>query len=205
MRTAILDEIKYAVKNWWLSLILGILFVGVAIMIMFTPEPSYAALAIVLSVCVFTCGIFEIAFAVSNKDNLSGWGWYLAGGVIDLLIGLLLIFMPGLTMLMIPYLLAFWIMFRGFSAIGISIDMSSMGLSNWGWYLVFGILAVLCAIAIIFMPAVGALASIYIVAFSFLFIGTFRIMLSFDLKNLKDHSEKLKERLTKIDQMMIEK
>lgn len=202
MRTDFVEEVKSAVKNWWLSLILGILFVGVAILMMFMPQSSYLALALLFSVCVFVAGIFEIIFSITNKDTLSGWGWYLAGGIIDLLVGILLLVIPGLPEMMIPYLLAFWFMFRGFSAIGFAVDMQRLGSRDWGWYLVFGILAVICAVAIIFRPIAGAITTVYLVAFSFLFIGIFRIMLSFELRNLKKNNEKLRARIKEFHDMM---
>ncbi len=195
MRTELLDELKSTVKNWWVSLLLGVLYVGLAIFMMFFPGDSLIALALVFSITMFATGFFEIIFAVSNKNVLDGWGWYLTGGIIDLILGLVLICLPIVSVAVIPFLVAFWFMFRGFSAIGVATDMSRYGWKNWGWYLAFGILAVICSFAIIFQPAVGALVAVYMAAFAFMFIGFFRIMLAFDLKKLKDHNDKLKERL----------
>ncbi|MDR1761010.1 MAG: DUF308 domain-containing protein [Bacteroidales bacterium] len=194
----IIEEVKDAVQFWWLSLILGILFVGLGIVMMFTPGLTYIALAFVFSIGMFVGGFFEIIFSISNSKTLSGWGWYLASGIIDLLFGILLMSIPGLSMAIIPFLLAFWFMFRGFSVIGFSIDLHQVGNHNWGWYLVFGILTILCAIAIIFYPSSGALISVYIAAFAFLFVGIFRIMLSFELKNLKNNNHKLREQLRQL-------
>ena len=42
----IFDELKQEVKNWWISLILGILYVVVALSLMFFPLNGYAALSI---------------------------------------------------------------------------------------------------------------------------------------------------------------
>lgn len=33
----VFDGIEHSVKNWWMSLILGILYIGVAICLMFAP------------------------------------------------------------------------------------------------------------------------------------------------------------------------
>ena len=68
-------------------------------------------------------GLFEIAFALANKKGISSWGWYLAGGIIDLILGIFLMASPGLSMEVLPFVLAFWIMFRGFSATGYSMDL----------------------------------------------------------------------------------
>lgn len=197
-----MNELKSAVKNWWVSLIIGILFVAMAIWMMFDPKDTYAAISIVFSIMMFASGILEITFAVSNKDNLSGWGWYLAGGIIDLLMGLILICLPVVSMAVIPFLIAFWLMFRGFSAAGFSLDLQRYGSKDWGWYLVFGILAIICSVSIIWVPAAGALTAVYMTSFAFMFIGIFRIMLAFELKKLHNNVQGLNEKLNKIKKQL---
>lgn len=194
------DRINFQVKNWWLSLIIGILFVGLGILLMFTPLQSYIALSIVFSVVMFISGVFEITFAVSNRHNLSSWGWYLASGIIDLLIGLYLMYYPAMSMAVLPFIVAFWLMFRGFAGIGYAIDLQRYGTRDWGWYLVFGILAILCSVAVLWQPMIGALSVVYIVSFAFLFIGMLRIMLSFELKRLHGNNKALHDEMnTRLD------
>ena len=107
MKTFI-DKMDYAVKNWWLSLLVGLLYIIVAIYLMFAPLASYVALSILFSVSMFVSGLFEIAFALANKKGISSWGWYLAGGIIDLILGIFLMASPGLSMEVLPFVLAFW-------------------------------------------------------------------------------------------------
>ncbi len=195
MNPTFIEEVKRSVKNWWVSLILGILYVCVALFLLFYPVESYGALTIVFSICMFASGILEIFFSLSNRSALPGWGWYFACGIIDVILGLFLIYYPGVAALTIPFILSFWIMFRGFSAIGFSIDMNRFGTRGWGWYLVFGILAIICSFIILWSPGVGAFASVYMLAFAFMFIGIFRIMLSADLHHLYKDNQELKEKL----------
>ena len=103
----VFDGIEHSVKNWWMSLILGILYIGVAICLMFAPLSSYVALSIVFSISMLISGILEILFAISNK-HVSSWGWYLAGGIIDLIIGIYLVAYPMVSMEIIPFLIAVW-------------------------------------------------------------------------------------------------
>lgn len=180
----VFDGIGQSVKNWWMSLILGVLYIGVAICLMFAPLGSYIALSIVFSISMLISGILEIFFAISNKKQVSSWGWYLAGGIIDLILGVYLVAYPMVSMEIIPFIIAFWLMFRGFSATGYSMDLKRYGTREWGWYMAFGILAILCSLLILWQPAVGALYAVYMISFTFLIIGLFRIMLSFELKNL---------------------
>lgn len=178
------DEVKRSVKHWWLSLILGILYIGAAVCVLFSPISSYIVLSIVFSISMLISGIVEIFFAVSNRKNISSWGWYLAGGVIDLILGVYLIAYPLVSMEIIPFIIAYWMMFRGFSATGYAMDLKRYGTKEWGWYMAFGILAILCSLIILWQPAVGALYIIYLLTFTFLIIGIFRVMLSFELKGL---------------------
>jgi len=183
------DKVNSAVKNWWVSLLLGILYIALAIFLLMNPMATYVTLSILFSAFMFVSGIFEIIFAVNNKDNISSWGWYLAGGILDLLIGILLIAIPGLSMEVLPFILAFWLMFRGFTGIGVAIDMRRYGVTNWGWVVFLSIIAILFAVGIIWMPAIGALSFVFIAAYAFIAFGIFRIMLAFELKNLHKRNE----------------
>ena len=175
----IFDELQQEVKNWWISLILGILYVIVAISLMFSPLSGYAVLSILFSVSMLFSGLLEISFAVSNRRRVSSWGWYLAGGIIDMILGFYLIAYP---------------MLRGFSSVGYAMDLKRYGTRDWGWYVAFGILAVICSLIILWQPAVGALYAVYMISFAFLIIGFFRIMLSFELKNLHKRGKEWKEK-----------
>lgn len=122
--------------------------------------------------------------AVSNRKGVPSWGWYIVGGIIDVILGIYLIAYPMVSMEVIPFIIAFWLMFRGFSSTGYSIDLKRYGTRDWGWYMAFGILAIICSLLILWQPAIGALYAVYMISFTFLIIGLFRVMLSFELKNL---------------------
>ena len=180
----VFNEIQHSVKNWWASLLLGIVYIIVALWLMFAPLSSYVALSIVFSISMLISGILEILFAVSNRKGVPSWGWYIVGGIIDVILGIYLIAYPMVSMEVIPFIIAFWLMFRGFSSTGYSIDLKRYGTRDWGWYMAFGILAILCSIGIIWQPGLGALSLVYMIAYTLLIIGIFRVMLSFELKSL---------------------
>ena len=184
------DRINFAVKSWWLSLIIGVLFVGLGFLLMFTPVATYITLSFLFSVTMFVSGVFEILFAISNRRNLSSWGWYIATGLIDLALGMYLIYVPGMSMVVLPFVVAFWLMFKGFSSMGYAFDLKRYGVSDWGWYLIFGFLAIICSIGVMWQPIVGALSVVYIVSFAIIFLGLARIMLAFGLRKLHKINQK---------------
>jgi uncharacterized membrane protein HdeD (DUF308 family) len=180
----IIDKINFEVKNWWVSLLLGLFYIGISLLLIFTPMASYVALSILFACFMFVTGTLEILFSVSNKGNLSSWGWYLACGILDLIIGIYLMSNVSLSMDVLPFVIAFWLMFRGFSATAYSLDLKRYGSHSWGWYMVFGLLSVICSIAIIWQPGIGAFATVYLIAYTLLFLGIFRVILSFELKSI---------------------
>ena len=180
----VFNEIQHSVKNWWASLLLGIVYIIVALWLMFAPLSSYVALSIVFSISMLISGILEILFAVINRKVVPSLCLYIVGGIIDVILGIYLIAYPMVSMEVIPFIIAFWLMFRGFSSTGYSIDLKRYGTRDWGWYMAFGILAIICSLLILWQPAIGALYAVYMISFTFLIIGLFRVMLSFELKNL---------------------
>ena len=70
----VFNEIQHSVKNWWTSLLLGIVYIIVALWLMFSPVSTYVALSIIFSVSMLISGILEILFAVSNRKGVPSWG-----------------------------------------------------------------------------------------------------------------------------------
>ena len=191
--TSLLKEIKRTVKNWWIFLILGIFLVICGVWVMMTPLESYITLAIFFSVMVFVNGIFDIAFSISNSKMLKGWGWHLAGGILETLLGVILMIHPALTMNILPLMLGFWLMFGAVSIISGAFDLKSYKIKGWGWLLVLGILIMIFSFMVIGNPIFGSgtiviMTSIAIVAYGFSYI-TFGLQ----LKKVKDFPGDMKD------------
>ena len=131
----ILKQVKRSIKHWWLFVLLGVFLVIGGIWCMMTPLESYITLAIFFSVMVFVNGVFDVAFSLANSKVLKGWGWHLAGGVFETLIGVVLMIHPALTMSILPLMLGFWLMFGAVSTISGSFDLRSYKIKGWGWML----------------------------------------------------------------------
>ncbi|MGB3345175.1 MAG: HdeD family acid-resistance protein [Aequorivita sp.] len=184
MESTVLSTVKSSAKNWWLSLILGVLFILLGIWVIRTPLASYISLSMLFSVFIFISGIFGIVFSISNRKEMEGWGWHLTGGILDLMIGSLLVLHPAITMTILPFFVGFWILFRGVFGIGLSFQLRSFGVPNWGLLLVFGILTVLFSFLLLLNPVFTGLGIVYMTAFAFIVMGIFRIILAFNLKRI---------------------
>ncbi|WP_245949193.1 HdeD family acid-resistance protein [Lutibacter citreus] len=185
----VLSATQSAVKNWWISLLLGILFVLIGVWVFQTPLESYMSLSIIFSAFILVSGLSQIVFSISNKSDIQSWGWYLASGILDLIIGLLLITHPFMTMAILPYFVGFWLLFQGFLAIGLSLQFKLVGFPSWGWLLFLGFLILIFSFLLLANPVFAGFSIVYMTAFAFIFAGIFRIFLAFNLKKMKKSIE----------------
>jgi uncharacterized membrane protein HdeD (DUF308 family) len=181
--------IKKAMDYWWLLLLTGIALVSMGLWVFISPEDAYISLSVLFGVCILFVGVFELLFAFSAKRSLNTWGWTVASGIFDILVGCFILAYPDMTAEILPYVLGFWLLFRGFSAIGFALDMRRFGAIGWGWLLVIAILIIVSGILVLAVPTLGLLHIVIWTAVSFIFAGMFRIFLALHLRRIKEDQE----------------
>ncbi|WP_316818260.1 HdeD family acid-resistance protein [Pedobacter nyackensis] len=179
------NERESAAQYWWLMFCAGILFLGLGVWILASPVSSYLSLSLLFAFGMIFSGLFELVFAIGNRKRLHGWGWTMTGGLIDVVLGSYLLNYPLLTMVVMPVIIGLWMLFRGFMAIGNSIELRAYGVLDWVWLLLTGILIVVLSLLIIGHPLFAAINIVMWTAFAFILSGIFRIFLSLQLKKFK--------------------
>jgi uncharacterized membrane protein HdeD (DUF308 family) len=179
------------IRNWWWFVIKGLLFIIAGAAILAKPAAGYASLSILFSLIILGIGITQLVFSISNKDWLPGWGWTLVSGIIDVVIGTYLLMFPIVTMATLPYFLGFWLMFRSFYLMGVSFDLRSLDVPNWGWILAGGVLLLILSLFVLYYPAAAALGIIAWSGAAFLMAGVISIMMAFQLRNIKKAAKSL--------------
>ena len=84
-------------------------------------------------------------------------GWALAYAVLDIVLGALLLLYPVAFMALVPWIVAFGFLLFGIVEIWISVKAKQAGGPNWGLGMVSGVVNILCALALFFVPASFAL------------------------------------------------
>ncbi len=185
MPNPILKTIKGAVNYWYLPLIVGLLFLVIGVYTFMSPAEAYLTLAILFSISYIFSGISDIFFAVANRDELDNWGWALAIGVVTLLVGILLYIHPEITMVTLPFMIGFLMLFRSVSGIGFALDLKNYGGKAWGYLLALGILGTLISFFLLFNPVAAGMTLVAATGLVMLIIGIFHVMLALKLRKLK--------------------
>lgn len=163
-------------KYRWLSVVVGIIFIIVGVWCLFTPASTVAALTLLFIAGFFAAGFFELCIAFTNIGS-PNWGWRLACGLIDILLGIWLCAMPAAqAATVLIWVVGFYVFFYSALGIGEACQLRKISGSSWGWMLFFGIVGVICSFVFLLSPVFGAIYLTWLAGLSFISYGLFRCL-----------------------------
>ncbi len=197
--------IRETVKHWYIPLIIGLLFLVMGIYIFTVPVETYLTLSVLFSISFLVSGLSDVFFSLQNRKAVHGWGWYLVSGIISVLLGVYLVQYPGISITVLPFVVGFTMMFRSAYLLGFAFDLRSYGIMNWGNLAVASVLGIVLSFLLLANPVVTGLSLSVLTALTFIFIGVSSIMLSLNLKKIKDSPQKISAHIrSRIDQLQDE-
>lgn len=176
------------IKNWWVTLLIGILLMAIGVIVFMHPGDSYAALSVIFGLTILLSGFAQLFLAITMPRG-DGWGWFLVSAIIEVVLGIVLTFHIAMSALILPFFLGFWLLFRGLTFIGVAMDMRSAGVKGIGWTIFVAVLLIITAFIVLVFPAVGIGAIVIWLGLSFVLAGTFLLMLAYRLYRLNKHME----------------
>lgn len=187
--------IRNTVKHWYIPAIIGALLVLLGGYLFTVPEATYMTLVTLFSISFLTIGILEVYFSYNNRNELEGWGWYLASGLFTAVLGVVLLTRPSLAAVTLAFYIGFGLLFRSFQGVGFAFELKNYGISKWKNLLFVSILGVIFSVVLIVNPVILGISMAVLTAFSFLFAGITGIILAFQLKRLKSLAAKIDEEM----------
>lgn len=181
---------KHVFKHWWVSLIVGILGIAAGICCFATPVSSLEILTNFFIIILIVGGIFNVVSAATNAKWNLYWGWDLARGILEILLGIWLLMLPTpVVTTTLVYIFGVWMLFNSILGICEACELSNIRLRGWGWLLACSILGVLCSFIFLAAPIYGGLFVLAYIGISFILYGIFRIILAFQFKRYNSRYE----------------
>lgn len=153
-----------AVRHWWLMMIAGVLCVAAGIAVFAFPLESYVTLSILFGVLMLVVGAAKLIAASTSGNFFMMRGYVIVGGVLDLLLGILLCVWPGVTLMLLPIMMGFWMLYNSFVLIGLSGDFETFGVPGSGWVTGSGILLLILSILVLVNPLGAGIATVVVLA-----------------------------------------
>jgi uncharacterized membrane protein HdeD (DUF308 family) len=170
-------------RNWWVVLVRGIVGILFGIITFFAPGISLAALVLVFGAYAFVDGVLTLVSAIRRRSTTDRWWILVLEGIAGILVGIATLFVPGITALVLLYLIAAWALVTGILELAAAIRLRKVITNEWLLAL-GGIVSILLGVLLIAYPGAGALAVvIWIGAYAFVF-GALLVGLSLRLRTL---------------------
>ena len=174
-----------AIKHWWLLAVAGILCIVLGVVVFAFPLQSYVTLAILFGVLLLVVGAAKLISASTSANFFMMRGYVIVSGVLDLLIGIFLCVYPGVTLVALPIMMGFWMMYNSFVLIGFSGDFDTFGIPGSGWVIGGGILLLILSILVLVNPFGAGIATVVVLAgIGLIVFGILLISLSMKLKEI---------------------
>lgn len=169
---------------WWAVLLRGVFAVVFGIVALVWPSVTVWALVVVFGAYAIVDGISAIVRAVQARKVESGWMWWLLGGVVSLVAGIVAFVWPGITALAAVFVIGIWAIMGGILEIAGSFRLRKLdGAAHWIVLLVAGILELLFGIVLVFFPVSGILSIVWLVGVFAVLFGVLFVVSAFQVRS----------------------
>lgn len=168
-------------KYWWALILVGLLMIPSGLWLWSQPALGYEMLALLLGWLLIVFGVVQVVVSGNVKQKVRGWGWWLAGGVIDILIGFILVGNLSFSETVLPFFFAVIFLYKGISYLTSAYYMFSTH-RYWWVYLVNAVLLLILAFLFMAMPFVAAFSIVFLCAAAFIYWGVTLILFGCSLR-----------------------
>jgi len=171
-------------QHWWVFVVRGVLALLFGIGTFLMPGVTLAALIILYALYAFADGVVAVVAAFGRRSAGDGFPWsLLLIGIAGILAGVVTFLYPGLTALVLLYLIAAWHIVRGVFEVIAAIRLRKE-IRGEGWLIAAGILSIVFGLFLAMFPAAGALALLWMIGSFAIVFGIIVIALGFRLRGL---------------------
>jgi uncharacterized membrane protein HdeD (DUF308 family) len=175
-------------RNWWAVALRGALAIIFGVLAFFWPGASLAALVLLFGAYALVDGIFAVIAAFRTADRGGRWGMLAIEGVAGIAAGILAFVWPGITAIVLLYLIAAWAIVTGVLEIAAAIQLRREITNEWLLGL-GGLASIVFGVLLLFNPAAGALAVVWLIAAYALVFGVLLVALAFRLRSWYQHHQ----------------
>ena len=176
--TSVIPDTKHHLHYWWIFMLSGACLTAFGLYVATNPSLTYDGLSLFFAGILIVSGIFELAFCISNRNWFTGWVWFLAGAILDLVLGAVFITNPILAAISLPFFAGCWLLVRSAVLVGRAFQAKKKRLSDWPWLLGWAVTGILFSVINIYNPLFSEDRSMIWTAFALLGVGIFYIHFS---------------------------
>jgi uncharacterized membrane protein HdeD (DUF308 family) len=174
-----------AADHWWAFALRGVAAVIFGILAFVWPGVTLAVLVLFWGAYALVDGILALVAAFRTGQD-HRW-WLIVEGVVGIAAGVVTFLWPGLTALVLIYIIAVWALITGVLEILAAIRLRRVIENEW-WMALSGVASLIFGVILLIAPGAGALALIWLIAAYAIVFGVLLLALAFRLRGLSQRA-----------------
>jgi uncharacterized membrane protein HdeD (DUF308 family) len=175
-------------RNWWVLAVRGALAVLFGVLAFALPSITLGALVLMFGAYAVVDGVLALYHALAGD---AGSRWLLAlEGIVGVLAGIATLFYPGITALVLLYVIAGWAVVTGVLEIVAAIELRKVIDNEWLLGL-GGLASIVFGVLLAVQPAAGLLTVVWLIGAYAVVFGVLLVGLAFKIRSIgqpTDHS-----------------
>ena len=167
-------------EQWWGRVVLGIIALLVGLAFLLIPGITLVVFLWIFGAFMILTGLVLLSYAWSRPRGSRHRTLNFLEGGINIVIGVIALVAPGLTSLLVVYLVAAFAIISGILQIAEGVltpsGRTTMGTSSRGLLVISGAWALLIGVLLALFPAGGVLALMWLIGLFLIVLGVFNIL-----------------------------
>ena len=169
-------------RTWWMLAVRGVLAIIFGLIALLAPGIALLAFIYVFAAYALLDGIIAVYTAIQERGSLSRWGWILFEGLLGILAGIVAFVYPGLTALVLLYIVAIWAVVTGIMEIAAAFLIRGFAAREWALGIA-GVVSILFGIFLFVFPGAGLLSILWLVGIYGIVFGILFIVRAFQMRS----------------------
>jgi uncharacterized membrane protein HdeD (DUF308 family) len=170
------DAVGEVARVWWVVLVIGIIFVGFGVVMLFDVAAGATTIAVIVGAFLIFDGLVEM---ISGGRRGGSRAWAVILGLLLVIGGIVVIVWPGVTFLAIAIVWGITLLVGGIARLVSAAVLRGYG---WGWLVVLGIVETIIGIVMLAWPHQPAYVILLLIGIYSIIAGILQIFLAFQLK-----------------------
>jgi uncharacterized membrane protein HdeD (DUF308 family) len=181
-------------RAWWMLALRGTAALLFGILAIAWPGITLLVLVALFAAYAFVSGGAALIAGFQQRKTDKGWWMVLLLGVIGVGAGIVSVFNPAITALVLVLVMGANALFTGVLDIALAIRLRKTIQNEW-LLILAGVISVIFGVLVIVFPGAGALAMVWMVSFYAMLTGVLLLALAFRLRaESKSHPQSPKDR-----------
>lgn len=172
------------------NVIVGILLILAGIYCFMNMQAAFLSLAFIIGLVLIAYGIMQAATWISGRRGNRVSGWIFGEGLLTILIGILMVFNPFSSELILSILFGAWLVASGLMRVIASIQTKrNIPGAPWAFMLIVGIVSILVGVYALFNPLVAGVAIAVLLGIFFILQGINSIVYGVSIPGMKTQEQ----------------